>query len=143
VVNSPSFFVRFDHSPIATGAPVVRFEIDYGDGQRYTNATEAGVFEHSYARAGTFTATAVVTNANGQQGRSSCSFSWMPREAPDTRPTSSAPRADCHPSYPGVCIPPPPDLDCPDVPYRNFTVLPPDPHGFDGNDNDGVGCETW
>ena len=21
-------------------------------------------------------------------------------------------------------------------------VLAPDPHGFDGNDNDGVGCET-
>ena len=36
--------------------------------------------------------------------------------------------------------PPPPDLDCPDIPYRNFTVLPPDPHRFDA-DNDGIGCE--
>jgi micrococcal nuclease len=57
--------------------------------------------------------------------------------------------------YPHVCIPPaPPDLDCDDggsldpdeVPYKNFTVrhdvVDPDPHGFDGNDNDGVGCET-
>jgi hypothetical protein len=34
-----------------------------------------------------------------------------------------------------------PDLDCSDVPYRNFKVLPPDPHGFDG-DGDGIGCET-
>ncbi|GBC87863.1 Thermonuclease [bacterium HR12] len=48
----------------------------------------------------------------------------------------------CDPAYPGVCIPPPPpDLDCADVPYRRFTVRSPDPHGFDG-DHDGIGCET-
>jgi hypothetical protein len=48
----------------------------------------------------------------------------------------------CDPSYPGVCIPPPPpDLDCDQVPFTNFAVRPPDPHGFDG-DGDGVGCET-
>lgn len=47
----------------------------------------------------------------------------------------------CDPSYPGVCIPPPPpDLDCKDVPYRDFRVLPPDPHRFDG-EGDGRGCE--
>lgn len=49
---------------------------------------------------------------------------------------------DCDPAYPDVCIPPPPpDLDCADVPYRRFTVRAPDPHGFDG-DHDGLGCET-
>lgn len=48
----------------------------------------------------------------------------------------------CDPSYPSVCIPPnPPDLDCGQVGVRRFTVLPPDPHGFDG-DHDGVGCES-
>ncbi len=48
----------------------------------------------------------------------------------------------CHQSYPDFCIPPPPpDLDCSDVSRRNFTVLSPDPHGFDG-DGDGVGCEA-
>jgi len=49
----------------------------------------------------------------------------------------------CSAAYPDFCIPPPPpDLDCADVaPHVNFTVLSPDPHGFDG-DNDGVGCET-
>jgi hypothetical protein len=52
----------------------------------------------------------------------------------------------CAASYPTVCIPPPPpDLDCGDITYRNFQVVynvpDPDPHGFDG-DNDGVGCET-
>lgn len=55
--------------------------------------------------------------------------------------TEPPPAANCDPSYPTVCIPPPPpDLDCGDVPYRNFTVLQPDPHRFDGN-KDGVGCE--
>jgi len=49
---------------------------------------------------------------------------------------------NCDPSYPDVCIPPPPpDLDCKDIPYRNFRVLPPDPHRFD-RDKDGIGCET-
>lgn len=48
----------------------------------------------------------------------------------------------CDPSYPGVCIAPaPPDLDCNDVPYRRFQVLPPDPHNFD-RDGDGIGCES-
>jgi predicted outer membrane repeat protein len=40
------------------------------------------------------------------------------------------------PSYPTVCIPPPPpDLDCSDIPYKNFKVLPPYPHNFDGDGN--------
>jgi micrococcal nuclease len=48
----------------------------------------------------------------------------------------------CDPSYPDVCISsPPPDLDCGDITYRNFTVLQPDPHRFDGN-YDGIGCES-
>ena len=47
----------------------------------------------------------------------------------------------CDPSYPTVCIPPPPpDLDCGDIPHRRFQVRPPDPHGFDG-EGDGLGCE--
>jgi hypothetical protein len=52
------------------------------------------------------------------------------------------PSGNCDPSYPDFCIPPPPpDLDCKDIDGGNFTVRPPDPHGFDGNDNDGIGCE--
>jgi hypothetical protein len=73
---------------------------------------------------------------------------------PPPPPTTVAPRpvappttvgGACDPSYPTVCIPPPPappDLDCGQITYRRFTVLPPDPHGFDGNDNDGIGCES-
>jgi micrococcal nuclease len=50
----------------------------------------------------------------------------------------------CDPAYPDLCIPPPPpDLDCDyvyDQGFRHITVLPPDPHNFDGN-QDGVACE--
>jgi hypothetical protein len=49
---------------------------------------------------------------------------------------------NCDPSYPDVCIRPfPPDLDCTEVQYTNFKVLPPDPHDFD-REGDGVGCES-
>ena len=48
---------------------------------------------------------------------------------------------DCSPSYPTICIPPPPpDLDCRDINGNDFHVLPPDPHRLDGN-KDGTGCE--
>lgn len=51
-------------------------------------------------------------------------------------------QANCSPAYPTVCIPPPPpDLDCKDIPHKNFKVKAPDPHRFDG-DKDGIGCET-
>lgn len=47
----------------------------------------------------------------------------------------------CDPSYPSMCIPiGAADLDCGDISQRRFTVLSPDPHGFDG-DRDGIGCE--
>jgi micrococcal nuclease len=56
--------------------------------------------------------------------------------------SSTPPSGSCDPAYPDVCIPsPPPDLDCKDIPYRRFSVLPPDPHHFDV-DGDGIGCET-
>lgn len=65
-----------------------------------------------------------------------------PRPPTNTAPTKTPSGGNCSPAYPTVCIPPPPpDLDCGDIPYRNFTVLPPDPHKFDG-DHDGVGCES-
>lgn len=60
---------------------------------------------------------------------------------PTALPTIAS-RGNCDPAYPDVCIPsPPPDLDCRDVPYRRFRVLPPDPHRFD-SDRDGIGCES-
>lgn len=70
-------------------------------------------------------------------GRRRPSSLW--RGCRPARPTRARP--GCDPSYPTVCIPPPPpDLDCADVPYSNFAVRGNDPHAFDGN-GDGVGCE--
>jgi len=66
----------------------------------------------------------------------------VPPPPPPTPNAAPETRTGCDPAYPTVCIPsPPPDLDCKDLPYRRFTVLPPDPHRFDG-DHDGVGCES-
>ena len=49
---------------------------------------------------------------------------------------------NCDPSYPDVCItPPPPDLNCDDVPYNDIKVEGDDPHGFD-REGDGIGCES-
>jgi hypothetical protein len=72
-----------------------------------------------------------------------CAHTGQP---PPTSTTPAPPPSKCDPSYPTVCIPPPPpDLNCSDIPYRNFKVrwdVPnPDPHHFDG-DRDGIGCET-
>lgn len=52
---------------------------------------------------------------------------------------------NCDPSYPDICIPPPPPkLSCREIReiygYSNFKVLEPDPHGLD-RDRDGIGCE--
>jgi endonuclease YncB( thermonuclease family) len=51
----------------------------------------------------------------------------------------------CDPSYPTVCVPsPPPDLDCNDLPFREFQVrrdvANPDPHRLDQSE-DGIGCQ--
>lgn len=57
-------------------------------------------------------------------------------------PVQLAPGA-CDPSYPDVCIPPPPpDLNCPQIPHlTDFRVIGSDPHDFD-RDSDGIGCES-
>jgi micrococcal nuclease len=57
-------------------------------------------------------------------------------------PTRGSPTPRCDPAYPTICIPPPPPyLNCGDIPYRNFLVLWPDPHDLDGRDRNGIGCE--
>ncbi|HET8568553.1 MAG TPA: hypothetical protein VFM93_06170, partial [Candidatus Limnocylindria bacterium] len=62
--------------------------------------------------------------------------------APAAAPQRTAPQGRCDPSYPTVCIPPPPpDLDCNQITFRRFEVRRPDPHNFDAN-RDGVGCES-
>lgn len=87
---------------------------------------------------------ASATTVDGDADRAVRIIRMTPPRLPP--PPRSAPRApsgqSCDPSYPGVCIPPPPpDIDCTEIPYSNFTVIGSDPHGFDG-DGDGVGCEA-
>lgn len=67
----------------------------------------------------------------------------QPQPQPTPTPTPTPPTgSNCDAAYPDVCIPsPPPDLNCSDISFRRFRVLPPDPHYFD-SDYDGVGCES-
>jgi micrococcal nuclease len=60
----------------------------------------------------------------------------LPQEGPGA--------GNCDASYPSVCIPPievTGDLDCKQIDFRRFDVIPPDPHQFD-LDYDGSGCEN-
>lgn len=78
-----------------------------------------------------------VENYNGYQDSDGC-----PDEVPKESQTPTTTENQCDPSYPDICIPPyPPDLNCGDIPYKNFRVVGSDPHGFD-KDRDGIGCES-
>ena len=55
--------------------------------------------------------------------------------------SDSSSQVGCDSSYPEICITTySAKLSCGDIPFRNFKVLLPDPHGFD-SDGDGIGCE--
>lgn len=79
---------------------------------------------------------------NGPANSTRMATPYTPRPIPTrTPPPRMQPTRNCHPSYPTVCIPPPPpDLDCPNIRERRFPVVGSDPHRFDG-DGDGIGCE--
>ena len=96
------------------------------------------------ADAGRLAACAVAVDAAGNRSPRACAAVTLRAPAPP-RPGAgrrTPPPSRCDPSYPTVCIPPPPpDLDCADVPHTDFVVRPPDPHNFDG-EGDGYGCES-
>jgi micrococcal nuclease len=61
--------------------------------------------------------------------------------APTSAPPAALPGGACDPNYAGACIPVhPPDIDCGDIPDRNFHVVGTDVHGFDA-DHNGIACE--
>jgi micrococcal nuclease len=92
------------------------------------------VYARPFARLGAYRL------AEGQGKRLAKSI-WRCRTPGAAPAPTSAARRGCDPSYPTVCIaPPPPDLDCRDVPHRRFRVVGRDPHRFDGDGN-GIGCE--
>ena len=134
----------------------VRIDVDVSDVDRYDRllryvfSTEDGTFVNEemvrlgWARAVEYppdTEYAEVLAIAESEARAAVRGLWGD-DCSTTTSTTTSPPSNCDPAYPTVCIPsPPPDLDCADVPYNDFTVLPPDPHGFDGDD-DGIGCET-
>jgi hypothetical protein len=69
---------------------------------------------------------------------------WPSPPPPGAPPAPPPAAGKCDPGYPTICIPPPPPrLECNDIPYKNFQVLHDtpsnDPQHLDNN-FDGVGC---
>ncbi len=78
----------------------------------------------------------IMLAANARSSAAISSAAFVPFVA------GGRPAGECDPSYPTICLPsPPPDLNCPQIPYNDFVVLPPDPHRLDA-DKDGIGCES-
>jgi micrococcal nuclease len=117
------------------------------------------VFDTSFSRLGMYRAAELQARATslGVWGNCGALVATTTSTSTSMTPVSTVPTAttatttistgggSCAPSYPGVCIaPPPPDLDCGQIAYQNFRVrydvAAPDPHRFDG-DRDGIGCE--
>jgi hypothetical protein len=80
--------------------------------------------------------TLAVTNATAATTMVSSS------SPPPSSSSSSPSGSECDPSYPQLCIPPPPPVvTCNDLNATKFRVVPPDPHNLDGDAN-GIGCEA-
>jgi micrococcal nuclease len=130
---------RSGYAAQATFPPDVKYE---------TQIREAAAFarEHGYGLWA-----ACQTDAEGDTNELTGTQGIVAAPAAQPEPVQAAPAAapapasgECDPSYPDVCIPPlwvGGDLDCGQIAFRRFAVIPPDPHNFDG-DVDGVGCES-
>src|SRR5215213_3411886 len=129
----------FDFEANVTGGTepyTIRWDFDDGDSDEEESDDGDNDVDHTFDVAGTYTVSATVTDSTGRTVSDSIVVTVHERELPVTEERM------CDPSYPGLCIPPPPpDLDCDNISARNFRVLPPDPHRFD-DDNDGIGCPT-
>jgi PKD repeat protein len=128
----------FDFEANVTGGMepyTITWDFDDGDSDEEESDDDETV-DHTFNIAGNYTVTLTVTDSTGRTVSDSIVVTVHERELPVTEERM------CDPSYPGLCIPPPPpDLDCDNISARNFRVLPPDPHRFD-DDNDGIGCPT-
>ncbi len=66
-----------------------------------------------------------------------------PPEPVAAPPPPASGGGNCDPNYQGACVPPyPPDVDCADI-GTSVQIVGNDPHGVDGNENDGLGCEDY
>lgn len=125
--------VRSGYAALSTYPPDVRYVDQIREGQTFAREHGLGLW------AGCTTDASGDTNdLMAAQGIAS-----QPQQQPQVQaPVQLVQSGNCDPNYPDVCIPPaPPDLDCGQISARRFTVLPPDPHNFDG-DFDRIGCES-
>jgi len=119
-----------------TFIPAVGSNVYYG---KTVLATDVGDYILSYYYGGRLVGQGSFSITSAPTPEPTTKATPKPTPKPSPKPTHSA---NCDPAYPDFCIPPsPPDLDCGDIDANNFTVLPPDPHRFDG-DHDGIGCES-
>lgn len=108
-------------------------------GDWYQLASGAWIFGELVDNAPTVPVTAVIPTAAPVVVAPTAAPIVSPTQPP--APPEPTRASNCDPSYPTVCIPPPPpDLDCGEISYRRFPVVGADPHRFDG-DHDGIGCE--
>jgi PKD repeat protein len=119
----------------------IRWDID--DNGIVDSSEETAV--PTFNEAGTYNVNLDVTDSMGQTASDNVEITVEEGEGGGAEEEPAANETEetaCDSSYPDMCIPPaPPNLNCDDIGARNFEVLPPDPHGFDG-DNDGIGCES-
>jgi PKD repeat protein len=120
------------------GAEPFTYSWDFGDGSSEESDDET--VEHTFDVAGTYNVDLFVIDSTLQTASDSILITVEEPLLSPTPPTLEEPV--CDPSYPDLCIPPPPpDLSCDDITARDFEVVGSDPHELDG-DNDGIGCES-
>lgn len=122
--------VRAGYAALFTYPPDVKYVDQIREAQTFARGHGLGLWS------------GCTTDANGDTNELTGAQGIVSRSEPPVQaPQQQVQSGNCDPSYPDACIPsPPPDLDCGQISARRFTVLPPDPHRFDG-DFDGVGCE--
>lgn len=140
-----------DGRPVMLNEALIRAgwaqDVDYGDHRYDRELVDAADFAERYqvgvyAACGAFELpvggpTTGSTNpamgiAAGVGGVFQLGEPWWPASTP------------CDRHYPDACIPDLSaygDLDCADIPWRQFAVLEPDPQNFD-SDGNGLGCEN-
>jgi micrococcal nuclease len=126
--------VRSGYAALSTFPPDVKYVDEVQAAQQFAQKHERGL----WGACESFGAPVATT----QQPAAPPAADSQPPQAQAGNPAPvAAPAGGCDASYPDICLPSSPDLNCGDIPHRRFTVLPPDPHNFDG-DHDGVGCES-
>ncbi len=139
VYNVNEAIARAGFADISTFPPDVEYADQIGDAVAFARDNQLGLWSLcggtdtplSAVRPPADPAPAAVSEVPAEPA-------FVPEAAPEPAPEPAP--AGCDASYPTLCLPSVPDLDCGEVGASQFPVVPPDPHGFDG-DGDGVGCE--